>query len=138
MAQRWPAIALVIEPSSRPLPVLWAEMEVDDLASAAEELRKREGTSSQRIGRWPGGDDNPYAAENGSWASTKKLDGVVWTALGPKFANVDGRRPTQDEAVLYLQGLTGEVRDRAKEYVVNAPKQIDTTYRRALSMALDN
>lgn len=125
-------LTLVIDPVSKPLTVLWTELDVSDLSDAIKQLKSREGTTSKQIGRWPCTEKFAYGAEIGRWAFEKKLEGVVWTALGPKFADEDGRRASRDEALQYLRSLSGEKRDRACEYVQRTPQQIDTDYRQAI------
>ena len=131
-------LTLVVDPESRPVPVLWAKLAVTDLSNAAEQLRVREGpTSITNIGCWPNGVSFDFANDIGTWAQSKGIAGVVWTALGPQFSGDRGRRPKQDEAIEYLRGLTGDTLALAREYVEKAPKQIDTDYRRAFAAALD-
>lgn len=128
-------LTLVVDPKSKPVSVLWAELDVSDLSEAVEKLRVREGaTNIRNIGGWPNGGALDYADDIGAWAQRKGISGVVWTALGPKFS---GKllRPTKDEAIGYLRQLTGDTLDLAREYVENAPKQIDTDYRRAFANA---
>jgi hypothetical protein len=125
-------LTLVIDPLSQPMPVLWAELNVCELSEAIEQLRIREGTTSENIGRWPDVNRYGYRNEIGDWAKSKEISGVVWTALGPKFHGEYDRRLSQVEAIQYLRGLTGNTRNLAKEYVKKAPVQIDTDYRRAI------
>lgn len=126
-------LTLVIDPSSPPVQVLWAEMNVSELSEAVKQLKNREGTSSSNIGRWPEASTYSYGKEIGTWAVSKGISGVVWTALGSKFSGTDDLRPSQDEAVAYLSGLNGEQEQLAKEYVQKAPLQIDTHYRRVFA-----
>ena len=69
------------------------------------------------------------------WATRQGIDDVIWTALGPKFDDQDGRVPTVDQAVAYLRKLSDEGKAaNAKEYVREAP--VDTVYRRRIVHAL--
>lgn len=129
-------LTLVIDPLSQRMPVLWAELKVCDLSEAVEQLSIREGTTSKKIGRWPDSNGYEYGNEIGDWALSNGINGVVWTALGPKFNSENGRRPSQVEAVQYLRDLTGIALSLAREYVAKAPPQIDTDYRRAFRNAL--
>jgi hypothetical protein len=69
------------------------------------------------------------------WARERDIEGVVWTALPSKFGN-DERTPSAQEVVRYLDGLSGDERRDAEEYVRKAPRQIDTPYRRMIEAAL--
>lgn len=130
-------LTLVIDPESPPTEVLWAALSVADLSEAVEALSCREGTpTDQPIGRWP--NDSPYECTDiiEKWAQSRSFDGVVWTALRPKFGDQNGSRPSQGQAVDYLASLRGHRRHCAEEYVRRAPFQIDTPYRQAISKHL--
>lgn len=131
-------ITLVIVPEAAPIPVLWCKLGVPDLGAARAALAGREGIKSQNadrlIGSWPNG-DHAFADQIGCWAAKKKIDGVVWTALGPKFGGKN-ETPSREGVVAYLGGLSGETRLRAEEYVRKAPAAIRTAYRTTIEEAL--
>lgn len=86
-------ITLVLTPGAEAVVTLWCELNVRTLADAVASLARREGISAKnaptRIGRWPATAVNDPAIPDGlaSWANGNGLDGVVWTALGPRFGN---------------------------------------------------
>ena len=132
-------ITLVVENSAKPVRSLWAIMDIDEMGAAREALRLREGTlekNPEHIGGWSIG-DKPSSSIVGldAWAGALSLDGVVWTALPPKFKCVD-RTPSEEEVVKHLSDLTGPQRKCAEEYVRRAPRQIDTGYRRRIEAML--
>lgn len=130
-------ITLVLDQPSAPLPLLWAELKADTLQAARNDLRVRERTTDRNIHSWQTGDADPALIPNlAEWASARGLDAVLWTGLGPKFAGQQERRPSMDEVLTYLKGLTGQARKDAERYVRNAPRQIDTAYRRRLASVL--
>ena len=94
------------------------------------------GSVDKKIGRWStGAPDPPNSADLGSWAMQQGITDVIRTALGPKFQHVDGRAPTADHAVAYLQKLSDEGKaGKAEEYLRRAP--IDTAYRRRIVHSL--
>jgi hypothetical protein len=111
------------------------------LAEALEALRKREGIPksnvTSHIGRWEQGNTPPALIVGlPRWAESRGIDAVLWTALPPKFRDVDERVPTINEVLSYLSDLTGRVRDDAERYIRLAPRQIDTPYRRKIEAAL--
>jgi hypothetical protein len=133
-------VTLVIESRARPQRVLWANLTLGDLSLAVKALCNREGISgencSSRIGSWKRGDAPPgNIPDISAWAETRRLEAVVWTALGPRLGKID-RSPSCDEVIAYLSGLQGTVRERARQYVERAPSQIDTVYRRRIMAAL--
>jgi len=130
-------ITLVIVPENeRPtqprVPVLWAYSTLTTIEAARENLRCREGAKNiQSIGVWPSKDNEPFEFSDliEEWAKSKNLDGVVWTALKPKFGNI-AKVPSSSEVLEYLKKLCSEKKeDAAREYVCKAPPQIRTPYR---------
>jgi hypothetical protein len=128
-------ITLVLHRSAAAVPSLWAIMNCPDLQSAIEALRVREGTSIENIKSWTKGRSPANIVGLPTWARERKIDAVIWTALGPEF---DGktRKRSEKQIVSYLAGLTGDDRARAEEYVRRAPPQIATNYRRAIEAAV--
>src|SRR5690606_11915911 len=79
-------ITLVLHESATPVRSLWALMDSDNLQSAKEALRAREGCRIAHIASWSRGEDCPSnILEISEWASTRGIDSVVWTGLPPKF-----------------------------------------------------
>lgn len=131
-------ITLVIHPPADVVTSLWAEMDSEDPDAAKELLRQREGRPHRHhIGLWRAERPEPGSLPGLSeWASAQKVDAVIWTDLPPKFQGEEGRIPSVDEVVAYLQGLPAEPQQRAFEYIRKAPAQIDTAYRRELAHRL--
>jgi hypothetical protein len=135
-------ITLVIVQGSAPVPTLWSTFNTSDLVEARESLRVREGVFRSRIDEFIAcwcRDKNPAPepdATISAWAAGKNLDAAVWTSLPPKFGGIDGRVPTENEVVAYLQSLEDETRAAAEEYVRRAPQQIATANRRAIERTL--
>lgn len=105
LADRWAALplefartskngrlTLVLTDGAATVPSLWAELDYADPQSAKDALQGREGTGPLSIRLWPGPAPRYKvgAAEVAKWAQERALDAVVWTALPPKFDNVDG------------------------------------------------
>lgn len=125
-------LTLVIDDDAQRVQVLWAELDVADLASAIEHLRVREGCLGPKpIARMSEGTERAHAADVAEWAAGHGISDAVWTALGPQFSGERGRRPTLDEAIAYLEALSADARAGAEEYVRMAPRQVMTPYRRA-------
>ena len=123
-------MTLVLVEAGSEVQSLWGLMAVESVEAAAENLRKREETQMKYIGVWNCGQSSPNSIPQlAEWAQGENLDGVVWTALPPKFCGKNGRMPGEEEVVEYLRSLTGCHRKKAKEYVRKAPRQIRTSYR---------
>ena len=130
-------ITLVMVPCGPQVRSLWVLMDTECLEVAAECLRKREKTAPKYIDRWFRGERSPDSIpELAEWADARGLDGVVWTALPPKFHGETGKMPTDDDVVKHLQGLPCVPRERAEQYIRKAPRQIDTPYRRRIEAEL--
>ena len=124
-------LTLVMTDKGAPVTTLWTKMNVANLSEGVESLRFREGKklNEKHIGRWPSEKSYRYSDGISAWAIAKKLDGVVWTALPPKFANTDNRVPTAEEALRHLSGLGGDARATAETYVRRTPLAIKTPFR---------
>ncbi|KGS17744.1 hypothetical protein X989_5095 [Burkholderia pseudomallei MSHR4378] len=136
-------MTLVIDEGGPPLRVLWALMEATNVEDARRALGMREGIPEKNwlnyIGAWQRQDHAlPTAMPTlDQWAQSCGVDSVVWTALPPKLdGRPNGYRASADEVTAYLTGLEGRARDLAEQYVRNAPRQIDTPYRRRIEAAL--
>jgi hypothetical protein len=134
-------ITFVMDSETPPVRSLWALLNVADMAAARYALGAREGIPEKDhakwIGTWQAGDDAlpGTVLDLRDWARQKDIDGVVWTSLPPKFDNQQ-RKPTMEEIVSYLSGLSGAERTCAEEYVRKAPSQVATPYRHRIEVAL--
>lgn len=134
-------ITFVLDRDTPPVRSLWAIMDVADIVAARDALGEREGiperSRDRLIGSWQAGQGQlpEIVLDLRDWTNLKDVDGVVWTALPPKF-NSEERKPAMDEVVNYLSRLSGEERDRAEEYVRKAPRQVGTPYRQRIEAAL--
>ena len=126
-------ITLVIAPGSAPVRTLWAIASVPNVEHAAIALAKREGipelSRARSIGIWQQGDspENQTSRQIGEWATQNSLDAAVWTVLPVTLNSVD-------EVISHLSSLSHEKRQNAEIYVRRAPTQIDTDYRRRLTV----
>jgi len=129
-------ITLVLVPTATSVRSLWAVMDATQVGAARTALREREGipmkNEQSHIGSWSMGQPSPELIPKlPEWAESRGVHHVVWTALPPKFNEIE-QTPTQEQVVQYLSGLTGAKSDNAERYIRFAPKQIDTAYRRSI------
>ena len=130
-------LTLVLHDTPKSVCSFWARMTVTTPDEAVRALARREGTSTCKIGQWPKDNGQPNIENLGTWASSRNIDHLIWTALGPKFFGQEGVCPTEDEAVAFLSGLSGSARVHAKQYVRCAPRRIKTPYRRRTERCLN-
>lgn len=122
--------------------VMWSMMRTDSLAAARELLRQREKIPSSQprsIGCVTPGAADPqlaYSTTIAAWGRAKGLDAVVWTALPPRFAGENGRIPSIEQALQYLQSLPEDRRRHAELYVRATPRFVATALREALEQEL--
>jgi hypothetical protein len=104
-------------------------------------LACREGISGNakgKIGFWSkdGTSGHKEVDSIAKWAADKGLDGVIWVALKPGFRKTRGTMPTESEIIGFLRRLNGTNSESAREYICNAPAQIDTRYRKRIEQEL--
>lgn len=132
-------LAVALSSSAPDSPTFWALLNVQDIDIARELLRDREQINRERpeyVGSIPGEYKGPYGERIRAWADHRELDAVVWTALPPKSRDEEDRMPSVDEAIAYLDGLEGDIRDHACNYVRQLPLEIRTPYRTAIEQRL--
>lgn len=137
--KRLNALTLVIDTEhGTETSVAWCLSNRAALADALCDLRAREGTTLDNIGRVTIAPEvEPF--DNGvpegaivAWSRTKNLDAVIWTALKSNFQEKT-RRPFSVGAVLsHLKTLTPEAKVKAAEYIWRAPEFVKTPVRTAL------
>jgi hypothetical protein len=138
----------VITPGAPPSPALWARLTVPAdvgadvdraLWRAAQALAVREGAALSCIGRCDRlSDGHGFAGGEiiAAWAASQGLDGVVWTALTPRWFEAE-RAPTQAEVLDLLRGLITDHRaGHAEAYVRQTPVQTMSPYRAAIEAEL--
>lgn len=123
-------LTLVLDASGSMCRSYWVKMKHVNLDEAAEDLRAREGTVEKYVARWESGESSPELIPSlAGWSDSVGVTGAVWTALPPKFAGVDDRRPTTEEAVGCIRSLDDNEYSKAEEYVRKTPSQIRTAFR---------
>ena len=130
-------LATAISMNAPAVPVLWAWLNAETLTQACQALREREGIPDERC---DGIGSLTIAGRHtgvlSRWAVEKGIDAVIWTGLPPRSASLEGRVPTVNEAIAYLDNLSGDVRSHARDYFNRVPAQIDTPYRRVITEVL--
>ncbi len=126
-------LTLVIDPNGTENSVFVAESACITLNDAAENLRAREGcTHPPSIGRMlkngPSSASEPEATIR-TWLNQTAFDGVVWTALPPKFREINGKDFTEHAAIKFLESLAETEREKAFRYFVETPDPITTNLR---------
>jgi hypothetical protein len=125
-------LAIVLREGAPLMPTYFAILDTHDMAAARAMLAAREKIHPghpEWVGSIPAIDGATTDERIAAWLAEQDFDGVVWTALPPKFANVEGQAPSPDEAVAFLSGLCGTTRANAEDYVRRVPADICTAYR---------
>lgn len=120
--------------------VLWALIDAGNLDTAKRDLASREGVEDgdidKFIGYWEAATKKSHGAaadEIAQWATTKRLDGVVWTSLETGLKKRRGTLPSIEDILGHLRNLPHAQGQLAEEYIRRAPRQIDTEYRRRVA-----
>jgi hypothetical protein len=118
--------------------VAWCLSKRATLADAVCDLRVREGTTLDSIGRATiapeaeplncGLTEEAIAA----WARVKNVDAVIWTALKNNFQEKTTQPFSVGAVVSHLKTLTPEGKVKAAEYIWRAPEFVKTPVRTAL------
>lgn len=115
------------------------------LADARRDLSEREDAKLQDIhyltrnGEAPGTSAPEVLNRIRDWlAMHEDLDAIIWTGLRTNWRRKRGRDFTTEDAVNYLTELEAArdqmvtIYDRAREYIRNAPPQMQTAVRNAM------
>lgn len=125
-------LAIVLQEGVPLMPTWYAMLDTDNMQDARAMLGAREKIDPDHpewIGSIPAVDCSATDARIAAWLNGHEIDGVVWTALPPKFADVEGRAPSAEEAVAFLSGLRGTTRAHAEDYIRRVPAAIRTALR---------
>lgn len=138
-------LTLVIHSGSPDQRTYWALSEFHDLKAARKNLQAREDTSSKHIqsltacGLEEGVVDPKISARIRDWLKGRKdVQAAVWTALPSNWKDQRGHHFKPEDALQYVieleqaRGETKATYDRTREYVINAPIQIQTAVRKKL------
>lgn len=126
-------VTLVISKDALPCQVQWCELNVTSLDHAVEQLRVREGNTRRSwIGCWPSDDTFEHNSTIETWARSKGVSSVVWTAIPPKWNDQNGVIPSEHDVLKYLKSLPPDQQVEPFRYIKLAPEQIRTRYRPVL------
>lgn len=124
-------LTLVIDSDVPCSQVLWIKMDCVNIETAKENLRIREGKIKHKyVGFWKEGQNSPKLLPDlDDWAEGVGAEAVIWTALPPKFENIDYKKPNIEDAIAHIERLDVTPKRHAEEYVRKTPAQIRTPFR---------
>lgn len=125
-------LAIVLCEGAALMPTFYGLLDAADVTEARAMLAEREKIHPEHpewIGTMQATDGEAKDARIAAWLALHHFDAVVWTAVPPKFSDVEGRMPSADEAVAFLSSLSGTTRQSAEDYVRQVPATIRTAYR---------
>jgi hypothetical protein len=130
-------LTLVITEEGNDVKTLYAISIENSVENALQNLRKREGTTTAKIGFYDKAkelffpENFQYKQNILSWVKDKDIDAVIWTNLGENWNSKTQNR------IDYLKSLVGETKDEAKKYIINTPEQIQTFLRKQIEKDLN-
>jgi hypothetical protein len=117
------------------IPVRYALSAYPDLGAAIVNLQFREGTVRRHIG-FVDMSRNQYSGsyQKGlerikAWCREHQWDAAIWTDLPSNFLEVQNAEFTLERAEIYLRRLTLGKKRHAREYIRNAPQEVQTPLR---------
>jgi hypothetical protein len=134
-------LTLVIRPRSAHQRTYWAVSAFDDLGRARTNLREREGCRDDGAIHYVTSDAQACGQRQivdkvKRWLRAKEnIDAAIWTGLDSNWKKKRAKPFSAADAVDYLDCLRARDEtsfERAKEYVRNAPPQIQTAVRQLL------
>lgn len=135
-------LTLVIYPGVSLQPTYWALSALEGLDDARANLRAREGMKTlekihglDKDGKTCGDIDTDVKACITQWLKEQShLDAVIWTGLESNWQQKMQRPFYPKDAICFLRGL--EDKNRAEEYISNAPEVIRTKVRELIEEEL--
>jgi len=133
-------LTLVIDPvNGVPVATQYVRSPRTNLDNAISDLRQRESTVTNRIGfvnllngTSRCGVDPSLVARIRGWSAGNGLDGIVWTDLPSNFEEELGSPFSIEGARNYLVKLPKSAAERARQYMNNAPAEVETPTRRSM------
>jgi len=129
-------LTLVIHAETVEQRTFWAMMEPDELSKSVVNLADREGCNPKAIGM---ADVNRASSETSinDWLGQRTdIDAVIWTNLRTNWRDKRNCEFSCQDALAYINGLGRQKRERAEQYIRNAPSQIQTQLRALLRSTL--
>jgi len=130
---------VITEEHGTSIETYWAISEHSSLNDAIENLKDRENTNPIGIGYL----DVKHQAmcsrlsrklikKISIWAESKGVDAVIWTDLKSNFKEKYREKFTIENAMSYLDSLTGKKKENAFEYIDKAPELTKTELRKTI------
>ena len=122
-------LTLVITKEGTPNKTFFALSTNEDLKSAIENLRNREGTITKNIGYFIKKNriffpENFDFKENIlNWIEDKDIDAVIWTNIPERWKEIC------EDRINYLKSLDTEKKELAMDYIIKTPIEIKTKLR---------
>jgi len=137
-------LTLVIFEEFPSLQVLWNYMDFDDVTKAINNLKERERTPDvNNIGyinllqETQRSKNDNISLIIGDWVKTKQIDAIIWSDFRSNFEDNFGDKFTLENVIKYLDELPLKRKIEAQNYIVNAPEQIQTKFRRDIQKNLE-
>jgi hypothetical protein len=137
--KRQHALALVIDHADGlPCPTCVIDSMRESRQEAVTDLAARERTTIDNIGFVDQITGDSHSAHETTretlwdWVQNSHYDGAVWADGTRNFEALTGRRFDLQAAMDHLWALSGDGLTEARQYIHNAPAEVDTPLRRAL------
>lgn len=132
-------LTLVIDTEGSDVRTYYAKSARTELDDAICDLMIREGTSKKNIGTCSKDRVHNFAPNHKdvlpalqTWLDETNFDAVIWTDLASNYHKKRGVAFTESDAHVYLNSLSSVCRENAREYIIQAPPQTRTSFRKFL------
>lgn len=135
-------LTLVIQPDWDNVRTQYAVSSFETLQAARENLQQREGAPSlNNIGFFDFTTNTNHVRANNffviellrQWNEAKKFDAILWSDFEPNFSERrNGNAFTVENIKIFFEERTDEERAAVENYIVNAPAQTTTRFRKEL------
>lgn len=134
-------LTLVIKPDYEKVKTLYAFSAYTTISDARENVRIREKTDNiDNIG-YIDFTSNDFVVRPANlfildilkdWNENKGFDAIIWSDFSPLFSDKIHLAFTIENVISFLEGLPPTEKHNALEYIMKAPTQIDTRFRKAI------
>jgi hypothetical protein len=138
-------ITLVINSKFNPVPTLVIESLFETLDEAIHDLAKREGTEDiTNIGHYTYTSDSFHSRDRNDFVKEilqqykTDFDALIWSDFGVRFKDKGLGDLSVENIIKHIESLDQNMKEKAIEYIIKTPTQVQTTFRPFLEAHFKN
>lgn len=129
-------ITLVINRNFKPIPTLVIESLFKTLDEAINDLAKREGTEDiKNIGHYTYTSESFHSRDRNAFVKEilkqykTDFDALIWSDFGVRFKDKGLGDLSVENIIKHIESLDQNMKEKAIEYIIKTPNQVQTTFR---------